>query len=78
VSSIRNKKKKPNARVRRTATPRLSLVPGGRDAAPNVNGGSVRNGVVDRARTRVSAGYYDKPRVQRALVETLWKELCED
>jgi hypothetical protein len=79
VSSIRNKNKKPSPRPRRAKTPRLALVPGGRNGAPNANGaGRLRDGVVDRARTRVSKGFYDKPTVQRALVETLWKELCDD
>ena len=79
MSSIRKKPKTATTRSRRAQPPRLELVRGGRATTPRTNGnGRVRDGVIDRARSRVSAGYYDRPRVQRALVDTLWKELCDD
>jgi hypothetical protein len=34
----------------------------------------VRGGVVERARTRVASGYYERPNVQRRLVDCLWEE----
>jgi len=39
---------------------------------------SRRDNVVDRARARLAAGYYERPSVRERLVEVLWEELFEN
>jgi len=55
----------------RKPRPRLRLVPA-RSPRPR------RDGVVDRARARLAAGYYERPVVRERLVEVLWEELFEN
>ncbi len=64
---------------RRVARPDLKLVRGGAacrapSSAAGAPGAGVRDGVVERARTRLAAGYYERPQVQRRLVDCLWEE----
>jgi hypothetical protein len=51
--------------------PKLALIRGGGPARE----GGVRQTLIDRARSRLARGYYQRPAVQRRLVNTLWEEL---
>jgi len=55
--------------------PKLALIRGGGAAGPADNGSAVRRVLIDRARSRLARGYYERPAVQRRLVDTLWQEL---
>jgi len=60
------------ARVR----PKLQLIRGGAlGASATGKPGGVRQIVIERARSRLARGYYERPSVQRRLVDTLWEEL---
>jgi len=53
--------------------PKLALIRGATDSAGKSVG--VRRVLIDRARSRLAKGYYERPSVQRRLVDTLWEEL---
>lgn len=57
--------------------PKLGIIRGGGIDSANGAGSSsgVRQVLVDRARSRLARGYYERPAVQRRLVDTLWEEL---
>ena len=54
--------------------PKLALIRGG-GAGPAGKEVSLRRVLIDRARSRLARGYYERPAVQRRLVDTLWEEL---
>jgi hypothetical protein len=55
--------------------PKLALIRGGEAAGPKAGEGRVRQVLIARARARLARGYYERPAVQRRLVDTLWEEL---
>lgn len=55
--------------------PKLALIRGGGAAGPLGKESAVRRVLIDRARSRLARGYYERPAVQRRLVDTLWEEL---
>jgi len=54
--------------------PKLALIRGGLGATDGRTGGA-RRVLIERARARLARGYYERPGVQRRLVDTLWEEL---
>jgi len=54
--------------------PKLALIRGGALGAADRSGGA-RQVLIERARARLARGYYERPAVQRRLVDTLWEEL---
>jgi len=57
--------------------PKLGIIRGGAiDSASGAGRASgVRQVLIDRARSRLARGYYERAAVQRRLVDTLWEEL---
>ncbi|HKA24416.1 MAG TPA: hypothetical protein VKF80_05510 [Candidatus Eisenbacteria bacterium] len=55
--------------------PKLAVIRGGGAAGPAGKENGVRQVLIDRARSRLARGYYERPAVQRRLVDTLWEEL---
>ena len=57
--------------------PKLAIIRGGADGpgGPRGRESGVRQILIDRARSRLAKGYYERPAVQRRLVDTLWEEL---
>ena len=54
--------------------PKLAVIRGGA-LGPADRSGGVRQVLIERARARLARGYYERPAVQRRLVDTLWEEL---
>jgi hypothetical protein len=57
--------------------PKLGIIRGGAiDAASEpADKSGVRRVLIDRARSRLARGYYERPAVRRRLVDALWEEL---
>jgi hypothetical protein len=55
--------------------PKLALIRGGALGPADGRSGGVRRVMIERARARLARGYYERPAVQRRLVDTLWEEL---
>jgi hypothetical protein len=55
--------------------PKLAVIRGGGGGGPAGKERGVRQVMIDRARSRLARGYYERPAVQRRLVDTLWEEL---
>jgi len=55
--------------------PKLAIIRGGGAGETAEKESRVRQVLIERARARLARGYYERPAVQRRLVDMLWEEL---